>query len=761
MCAKGGKKNKNTPSHARKSVRRRKSRSHSRIGKRIISASKSKEQQKDKQKPSIGPITGRRLWLFRIVALTVIPALLFLLLEMGLRIVGYGYPSTVTIKCEVNGEASYCDNVKYGWRFFPRNIAREYDPFIMSADKSEETYRVFVLGASAAQGAPDGAFSFGRILRVMLQEEYPGINFEVITAAMAAINSHVVAEIAGDCARRQADLFIVYLGNNEVVGPYGPSSVFASLSSRLFLIRAGIKLKTTKLGQLLTNLLESIGPQKDIPKVWGGLEMFLEKQVRAGDERLETVYQHFESNLKDISRIARKNRAQIIFCTVGSNLKDCPPFASLHRPDLTEAEKKNWDDIYQQGVTYESDGKYGEAIARYLAAAEIDDRYADLQFRMGRCHWTVGEYGKAKERYIKARELDTLRFRSDNQINEIIRAVASDKAEEGAYLVDAVKIFEKNSPNEVPGEELFYEHVHLNFRGNYLLARRMVEQIEKILPERIKRRREKDQLLLTEAQCAQRLVYNDLARHKIAYQVLNSHIKEPPFTNQLYHEQQVTQMEQEIGLLKTSLTPEALNNAAAEYQRAIANEPSDWWLRWRYALLLSDKMGKHREAADQLRLLQQYWPHSYKAHTTQGLALTKLGANDSAIAEYLKAINIKSTSANTHFYLGSAYQAQGQIDKAVKHYFITIRLQPNHIKTYDNLGGLLVQQGKIDEAVETLRKGLQFAPRDVVLHYNLGILLEKQGRIDEAIREFQAILRIDPNADEIRIALKALKEKQD
>jgi hypothetical protein len=78
------------------------------------------------------PITGWRLWLFRIIAFTVVPALLFLLLEIGLRIVGYGFPTTATIKCEVNGRASYCGNVKFGWRFFPRNIAREFDPFIVS-----------------------------------------------------------------------------------------------------------------------------------------------------------------------------------------------------------------------------------------------------------------------------------------------------------------------------------------------------------------------------------------------------------------------------------------------------------------------------------------------------------------------------------------------------------------------------------------------------------------------------------------------------
>jgi len=753
--------NKKSLSYDKQVSRRRRMIRHSPSEKKIIpTTSRPGEKQKRTKKVPPKPVTGWRLWLFRIVALTVIPALLFILLELGLRVVGYGFPVTATIKCRVNEMDAYGDNVRFGWRFFPRNIAKEFDPFIFPADKSDDTYRVFVLGASAAQGTPYSAFGLGRIQRVMLQEAYPGTNFEVITAATAAINSHVILEIAKDCARHEPDLFIVYLGNNEVVGPYGAGTVFAPLSPHLFLIRAGISAKATRLGQLLTNLLESIGPEKNTPKVWGGLEMFLEKQVRAGEARLETVYRHFETNLEDISRIARKSGAAIIVCTVGSNLKDSPPFASLHRSELTDAEKNTWDQIYQQGVTFETAGKYAEAMDRYLAATEIDECYADLQFRLGRCYWAMGEYTKARDRYIKAREMDTLRFRADNRINEIIRDVASDKSAEGVYLVDAVKAFEKNSPNEVPGDELFYEHVHLNFHGTYLLAKTIFEQIEKLLPERVRRQRNMEQPLLTEEQCAQRLAYNDLARHKIAYGVLNSHIKEPPFTNQLYHKQQVRRMEEELKVLKAGLTFEALKNTAAQYRWGIENEPSDWWLRWRYALLLSDKMGKHWAAAEQLRLLQQYFPNSYKTHTTLGIALAKLGDVDAAITEYLKAIRIKPTCAKTHYYLGLAYQAQGQLDKAVKYYLITFRLQPNFIEAYDSLGRVLFQQGKLAEAVQVLRKGLLYAPGDVVLHYNLGILLEKQGLTAKAIKELQAALRIDPNSVEIRRALKAFKEKQ-
>ncbi|MBW8041611.1 MAG: tetratricopeptide repeat protein [Planctomycetes bacterium] len=790
MRAKGGKNNKKFPSNIKKSIRRRKPVTHSRTEKRIVSTSMGKEKQKDEEKPSPNPITGWRLWLFRIIALTVIPALLFLFLELGLRIVGYGFPSAATLKCEVNGRKSYCDNIKFGWRFFPRNIAREFDPFNFTAEKPDDTYRIFVLGASAAKGEPDSAFCFGRFLEVILQDTYPGINFEVITTAMAAINSHVVAEIAGDCARHQADLFIVYLGNNEVIGPYGAGTVFSPISGSMSLIRMGIAIKATRLGQLLTNLLGSRGPGKNIPKVWGGLEMFLEKQVQAGDERLETVYRHFERNLRDISRFARKGRAKIIFCTVGSNLKDSPPFASLHQPSLTATDKKKWDEIYKQGVAYEADGKYDEAAARYLDAAEIDDCYADLQFRLGRCYWEAGEYNRARQRYIRARELDTLRFRADNRINETIRAVAGDKVAKGIHLVDAAKAFEKNSPHEATGQELFYEHVHLNFKGNYLLAKTIFEQVEEILPGHIKRHRDNERPLLTEAQCAQHLAYTDWDRYTITDKVLNGFIKKAPFTNQLYHEELVNLMEQTVTSLKDNLTADALEEVAALYRRAIQEDSEDWYFHYKYGKLLAEDIKDYQAAAEQYRLVQDYFPHSYTGYNALGSVLRGLGDLDGAIDQHLKTIQINPTSAEAHRHLGWAYKQQGKVDKAVKHYSQSLRIlptdanvrfslgliyqsqkrldkaieqyrqalqiKPDHAKAYNNLAIALYQQGKFNEAVQTYRKGLLLVPNSLDLHYNLAVLLKKQGRRDEAIEEFRAALRIDPNSAKTRKALKAI-----
>lgn len=696
--------------------------------------------------------------MFRVIASTVGPALFFLSLEITLRIIGYGYPPSATIKCKVNGTDAYGDNVKFGWRFFSQNIAQEFEPFIFSADKPGDTYRIFILGASAAQGTPEPAFSFGRVLQTILQSAYPKVRFEVIVAAMPAINSHVVVEIAKDCAKHQPDLFVVYLGHNEVVGPYGAGTVFAPLSRSISLIRIGIAVKTARLGQLLTSLSESAGARRNVPAVWRGMEMFLEKQIRADDPGLETVYQHFQKNLEDISRIAGESGAKIVLCTVGSNLKDCPPFASLHRPGLREEEKNKWDDIYQQGAEYESAGNYAEAVGRYLAAAQIDDRYADLQFRLGRCYWVIGEYDKARDRYIEARELDTLRFRADTRINEIIRAVSGYGAKEGVYLVNFVGALEENSPYKTPGEELFYEHVHLNFNGSYLLAKTVFEQVEAILPERLKHQNAHKRTLLTAAQCAQLLAYNDWAQYNNAYKVLNYYIKEPPFTNQLYHSEQVSRLERRLEALEDGLTPEALKNAEAQYRRLLEKEPSDFWLRWRYAELLSVRFKNERAAAEQCRLTLELLPHSYKPHLLLAMSLGRLGRLNEAVGHLLRVAEIKPTSANAYHCLGLAHQAQGYIDEAIKYYFIAVRLQPNNSEAYKNLGELLSGQGKIDRAVEISRRGLIFIPDDLYLHHNLGVFLNMQGHKDEAVKELQTALRIDPNSAKTRNVLNAIKK---
>ena len=656
----------------------------------------------------------------------------------------------------MNGKQVCCDNSRFGWRFFPRKISRDFTPFTFAEDKAENTCRIFVLGASATQGVPNPAFSFGRIMKVMLREAYPGVNFEVIVVAMAAINSHVVLEVAKDCALHKPDMFVVYLGNNEVVGPYGPGTVFSSFSRNLSLIRAGITIKGTRLGQLLTNLLESTGADKDRLQVWRGMEMNVDRQVPINDARLQTVYGHFQSNLEDIVRLGRNAGAKVILCTVGSNLKDNPPFGSLHPADLSPTEIEKWQAAYQEGINHETAGAYDKALESCLAAAEIDDGYADLQYRLGKYYWAVAEYEKARDRYIQARDMDTLRFRADSRMNQIIRDVVRNDNTKGLYLVDAVETFEQNSPNGIPGTELFHEHVHLNFHGNYLLAKTVFEQVEKILPNRLGDLDRAGRPFVTEIECARHLARTDWDRYKIADEVVNGFLKKAPFTNQLYHGTRIKEMEQNLAALKASLTPDALKEVAEQFRRAIEQDSNDWILRERYALLLLEDIKDPKSALEQYRLVAKSLPHSYLGQHNVATSLFELGDFQGAIAKYNSAIRIMPTYGYAHYRLASAYQKIDEVDRAIEHYSEAIRWQPNLVPAYNNLAEIRMRRQEVDKAIEVCRRGLRFSPDSAILHCNLGVLLNQQNRRIEGIEEIRKASELDPNSVRIRKILEAV-----
>ena len=103
-------------------------------------------------------------------------------------------------------------------------------------------------------GDPEPAFGLPRVLEALLELRFSDQEFEVINTAMTAVNSHVVLPIAWDCRVLDADAWVIYMGNNEVVGPYGAGTVFGGRAMPLWLIRCGLALHRTRTGQLLAEL---------------------------------------------------------------------------------------------------------------------------------------------------------------------------------------------------------------------------------------------------------------------------------------------------------------------------------------------------------------------------------------------------------------------------------------------------------------------------------------------------------------------------
>ncbi len=627
----------------------------------------------DRKSEAAGRAVGwRRRWTFRLIALTVVPAAILLALEGGLRLFGYGRPTGFSLEQEVNGRAAYVFNPYFSRRFFPPQLARRPDFSAYPKAKGETTYRIFMLGASAARGDPDPAYGFARILRTMLRDRYPQTRFEVINTAMTAINSHVVREIAADCAGRDADLLIVYLGNNEIVGPFGPGNSLVPLSRSRTLIRAKLWVGSTRIGQAMTDLLA--GRPKG-PPVWRGMEMFLDRQVRADDPSLESVYGHFQANLTEICDAAERPGSPLILCTVAVNLRDCAPFASLHREDLTAGERGEWDARYRQGIAQQQAGRFAQAIDRYSAAAAIDRQYAELHYRLGHCQWHAQRSDEARKSFQKARDLDTLRFRADTRINEIIRAVAGAHADRGVHLLDTEAVLEAGSPHGIPGRELFYEHVHFNFAGDYLVAEALFRQIESILPEPI-RRTQPAHPLPSADECARRLAFTDYDRSRVLGLVADQ-LGRAPFADQYDVGERLARVQRQIDRLRPADLPRAITEGVAMYNRAIDADPSDPALRKRFGEYLL-KLGGPPAMAEE--------------HFREAL---KLGP---AVADEL------------HVNLAAALAAAGRPAEAINHLRRAIAITPNEPLARAQLGLLLCEQGKPRQAIEQYEAAIELLP---------------------------------------------------
>ena len=529
----------------------------------------------------------------RVTVWILVPVLLIGLTEGALRLFGVGFPTSLTVPCTVQGRPAACYNLFFPAPFFPPGMIKTPQAYAIPANKPQDTYRIFVLGESAAMGDPDPAYGFSRYLEVMLRQRFPSIKFEMVNTGSVAINSHVLLPIAEGLAQQRPDLFIIYSGNNEVVGPYGPGTALTSSGMSMPVIRSSIFYHSTRIGQLLTK----IGTPKH---EWGGMELFLDKQVPASSPLMRNVYANFESNLRDTIAVAQRSGARVIVATVATNLKDCAPFASAHRDGLDQNALHSWASLVQQGADLENSREYADAIKAYSSAAQIDEQYAELEFRIARSLWMLGDYRDAKEHFSRARDLDTLRFRADSKINGINRAVAKSS---GAELMDADEIFAKESPNGIVGSELVYEHVHMTPEGNYLLARAMFLQIASKLKETPEQTQEAplqgpsskaaDQVP-SQVECEQLLAFTSHDHLRINREMLQR-LQKPPFTNQLNHSDQVLRL-----TIKADAADERPDETVSEYQWAIRKNGSDRILRYNFGLFL---FGYDRAAAaEQLRM---------------------------------------------------------------------------------------------------------------------------------------------------------------
>jgi len=712
---------------------------------------------------SPAPPSRGRLWLFRIAAILGAPVLLLLLAEGVLRLTGSGYPPSFLLPVPEREEV-WTTNPRYGWRFFPRPLARTPVPLEVEGTDPGDRYRVFVVGGSAAQGTPDAAYSFGRALQALLEARYPDADFEVHNAAMTAASSHVVLPIVRDLERFRPDAVLVYLGNNEVVGPYGAGTVFRGFSPNLAAIRAGVAIRRFRFGQLADRVAS--GGDRGAGG-WRGMEMFLEQRVAAGDPRLDDVYRHFEDNLSEIVARADAAGAHTLLATVATNLRH-PPFASLHRPDLGDDERERWQERFDAGLAAVAEGRHQEAVASFEAAAEIDDAPAELHYNLGLALARLGRFDDAKERLVRARDLDALRFRADTRINEVVRRVAEAGTESGAVLVDAATDLAEISPAGLPGSELFYEHVHLRFAGNDALARSFYRRLEPLLPERITGGDDADDggdggdgggALPPPERVAERLAltpFDELDLERSALEI----ISRPPFTGLRGHAASLERARRSLAERRAALGGGVFEASREIYRLQLETHPRDLHLRRRFARLLQEG-GRAEAAAGEWAKLLERLPGVTEWRGELGLALADAGRVDDAVTELRRAIDEAPGSAELHTNLGAVYEKAERYEAAIAEYRRAIELEPGDPLAAYNLATAELRRGELERAAELYRELIEEHPDFAPAHHNLGHVLEEQGDADGAIEQYRKAIELRPDLAEARNSLGLALEAQE
>jgi tetratricopeptide (TPR) repeat protein len=722
-----------------------------------------------------------------VAAAMLVPLLLLGGVELGLRLGGYGHPTSFFLPRRVNGVEMLVENTWFGLPFFPPGLARSPAAVAMPAKKLPGVYRIFLFGESAALGDPRPAYGMGRYLETLLSERHPEMRFEVISVAMTAINSHAVLPMARECSRYEGDLWLVYMGNNEFAGPFGSNTVFGPRALSAPAVRAYLAVQRLRLAQLVQGLTRSMGAQFAEPAAWGGLKMFLDNEVAPTDSRKERIYSNFEANLRAIIEAGQRAGVPVLVSSVTSNVKDCPPFASAGQRSGSGG-GPDWQNKFESGLSQADQAHWPEALKLMKEAAQLAPEHAGIRFELGRCLTNQGDWSSAREQFIAARDLDALPFRADSKLNRLMQAAAERATNSRVLYIDAEKVLRGPGPDGLPGRESFLEHVHLTPKGNYRLARAFAEAIESYLPANEKGRVAE---WPSPEVCTRRLGFTDWNRVSMLEEILQR-LSDAPFTNQLRHTQRVQLITAEVQELKTRMKEGvAVADAREIHEDALRRRPTDPWLHYSYAEFLKS-IGELAQATTQMEQVRQLLPHHHGAYLQLGRLLARQKKFGDARHAFNQAQGIRPDLAEIYVELGQIDAAEGHLDQALRMFeraqryrpgdaatwvlkakvydeqkntadairclHEAVRLRPNHWETRYQLALRLSLDRQYSAAETELKAVVKSRPEFGPAHLHLGFALARQNKFEEALAEFRETLRLEPSNSQARQFLEQMEQ---
>jgi len=360
-----------------------------------------------------------------------------------------------------------------------------FRPQSFAAKKARQTFRIFCLGGSTVQGRPYSTeTSFTSWLKLNLRAARPGTDWEVVNCGGISYASYRLVPIMRELLEHEPDLFIIYTGHNEFIEDRTYQALKRTPRALIRLHELMLNLRSYSLAhRWLSGRSARRGDTEGASKTVLPVEVKARLDFRDGLEsyyRDETwrrgTIEHFRRNLETMVRMSRSAGVPVILVNPVTNLKDCPPFKSEFREDLSELEKERVVELWEQAGKLDWADAYGK-IRLLEQAAALDNRHAGLLYLTGKCYEYIGRSAEAKSWFVAAKEEDICPLRILEPMQEAIQQVI---AKHRAPFVDVKALIEARTEDGIPGNEWLLDHVHPNIAGHQLIADSLYAVMEKM-----------------------------------------------------------------------------------------------------------------------------------------------------------------------------------------------------------------------------------------------------------------------------------------